>query len=140
MDMKYQRRRMRQAGRWWMIPLAISLEIPAFFVLVGVFDLISGILPGGVGQSGSTIQVTFVAISLGVYFVLFIVGFWAYIADARRLDSVGSEWVPDPGFWAIAHLFLTPHVAAPLYLVRRRQKAGIPWNQLWEWRTAPNPR
>ena len=65
-------------------------------------------------------------ISLG--FVVFVTvwgALFGYYFEARALRRVGAEWVPSWPVWVGLHLLFWP-VVAPLYLLRRHRRIGVP--------------
>jgi len=109
-------------SKWWLPHLALALALPAlalFILIFGIVEVVVG--PINVGSAGGA--VTYVA--LGLYLALFLIALYGYDADSKYLRNAGSDWVPRPWLWAILHIFLTPIVTAPLYLLRRWQKFGL---------------
>lgn len=64
-------------------------------------------------------------VPLGI--AMFIFGWWTlfgYYYDAKVSDETGYR--PYWWAWAIGHIILSPVLVAPVYLVRRTWKAGLP--------------
>jgi hypothetical protein len=59
------------------------------------------------------------------------VGLWTfmgYIEDATELKDVEADWVPKWWAWALGHVLLSPLFTAPIYLLQRTSRTGLPWN------------
>lgn len=118
---------MEVKSNWWLPHLALALAIPGFVLFVIVFGMIETLFGSiEVGSSGDAFGYSII---LG-YMALFFVALYGYSVESRRLKEAGSEWIPHPWLWAVLHFGLTPFVASALYLVRRRQKVGLPLGDL----------
>ena len=112
--------------RWYICGLWAA-AIPVTFLVVLFYAILSSL---------STIQLpqTFSDILFGLYlFVslfMFLAAWWmlfGYYYDAKELKNIDANWRPIWGLWVVAHILISPFLLAPIYLIRRTQKTGVPW-------------
>lgn len=107
--------------RWYVYAI-----IPGLFLFAVVFGLVSAATPTNFDiftESVATI------VLLPLFIMLPISVLWAllgYYWDAKILREADSDWIPLWWLWLLGHIFTTPLLTVPLYLLRRTQKTGVP--------------
>lgn len=112
---------MTDQGRIWVWHLWFVAIWPILLVGGGAVLAAEAVLPA---IAATAVELGAILLG-GVTLVAGFVSLFGYREEARRFRDAGSDWVPTWWVWAVAHVLLSPFIAAPAYVFRRWRRVGL---------------